>query len=214
MSVRHSDSIDKVIKYFAVVAKVPFNDGNMTYHPRPLVVSAQLARGYTCPEGCGACCPVFSLDYLPTEAQPEGVKQRFFEFNGRLVPIFTDFQHDNLRQHCKHLSQDARCGIHPVRPFSCDFELIRTYLGPKLPTSRIAVAPFGRAWNLTRADGGKGARCQILPPSDAAIQETTLKLRRLEQWASHFGLTETWIHEIIDFLETTKGTKGNITLVP
>jgi len=214
MSVAHRDSVEKIGKYFAVITKVPFTAANVTYRPRPLVVSAQLARGYTCPEECGACCPVFSLDYLPTEDKPEGVTERFFEIKGRMVPVFTDFQKENTGKHCRHLSGDARCGIHPVRPFSCDFELVRTYLGPKLPTSRIAVAPFGRAWNLTRADGGKGALCKMLEPSDSSIQDTIRKLRRLEAWAVHFGLTETWIPEIIEFLEVTKGTKGNLTLVP
>jgi hypothetical protein len=214
MSVTHPDSVEKVVKYFQVVAKVPFTSGNLTYHPRPLMVSAHLARGYECPTGCGACCPVFSLDYLPSEDKPEGVRERVFEFNRRKILVYTDFQSGNPSKHCRHLSKDARCAIHPVRPFSCDFELIRTYLGPKLPASRIAVARFGRDWNLTRADGGKGTLCEILPRSDESIRDTVRKLRRLEAWASHFGLTETWIPEVIDFLEVTKGSKGNITLVP
>jgi hypothetical protein len=214
MSVTHPNSVDKIVKYFRAISKVPFTTANEKHHPRPLVVSAHLARGYTCPAGCGACCTVFSLDYLPYEEKPEGVRERVFEFNKRKIFVFTDFQSGNRRKHCKHLDENARCAIHPIRPFSCDFELIRTYVGPKQPTSRIGVADFGRKWNMTGANGGKGTQCQILHPSDAAIQDTIRKLRRLEQWASHFGLTETWIPEIIDFLEITKGSEGNITLVP
>jgi hypothetical protein len=212
----HKDSVDKTVKKcFRAITKLPFKVKGATIQPCPLEVSALLARGYICKKRCGACCPKFSLDYLPSEDKPEGVTERFFEFNGRKIPVYSDFQKDNTGKHCKHVSsRNARCRIYPIRPFSCDFELVRCYVRPNMPSNKIAVAPFGRAWNLTRADGGKGTLCEILPPSEAAIQDTIRKLRRLQQWADHFGLAETWIPEIIEFLEATKGTKGDITLMP
>ncbi len=217
MSVTHPDSLGKIVqKYFAVITKVPFDFNGTTVKPRPLLISTGLARGYTCPPNCGACCPKFSLDYLPDEAHPPGVTERLIEFNDRKVKVYTDFQSKNSTRHCRHVSSvDARCAIHPIRPLSCDFELIRCYLGLKQPWGRISVAPFGRAWALTKAVGNeKGTLCEILPPSDKSIQDTIRKLRRLEAWATHFGLAETWLPEIIQFLEATKGAKGNITLVP
>jgi len=115
-----------------------------------------------------------------------------------------------------------RCGIYPVRPFSCDFEIIRCEIGDARPTNRIAVEGFQRGWNMTRAvDHGKGTLCQILEPSNepienrvAHIQDTVRKLKRLEEWALHFNLKNTWIPQIINFFLNTKGDSENIVLIP
>lgn len=216
MAVTHQDSLDKIIKYFSVITKVPFTVGNKRIQPRPLLVSALLARGYRCHEDCGACCEKFTLDYLPDEDKPDGVKERIFKFERRLIRIYTDFQGRNTGSHCRHVSsQDGQCGIYKFRPFSCDFELVRCEAGPERLMTRISVDEFGRPWNMTRTvDKKKGALCEMLEPSDDSIKDTIRKLRRLEAWASHFGLTETWLPEIINFLQNTKGTKGNVTLIP
>ncbi len=219
LSVTHEDSVAKIVKYFMVVTKVPFKVKGQTIQPRPLRISALIARGYTCPEGCGACCWNFSLDYLPSEferSKPPGVKERLFEFNGRKKSVYTDYQTQNAGKYCKHVSSvNGLCNIYPVRPFSCDFELIRCKVQPKMPCNDISVARYSRGPSFIRpVDQKKGALCEILEPSDDSIKDTIRKFRRLEEWASYFGLTETWIPEIINFLQNTKGTMGDITLIP
>lgn len=168
MSVSHLDSVDKIVfKYFASIARVPFTFNGVTVTPQPLQVSAGLARGYDCPPMCGACCEKFSLDYLPVEAHPSGLQERTVQFNGREITVLTDFQRQNSTDFCRHVSQNnARCSIHPVRPFSCYVELMGCRIGTALPHNRISVRPYSRAWNMTRVtDGKKGASCEILPPS-------------------------------------------------
>ena len=207
MSVRNEDSVDKIVKYFAVITKRPFQMDGKTIEPHKLVVSKDLARGYKCLGKCGACCNKFTLDYLPSDPKPSGVTERTVEFSGKKIAVFTDDQTDNSGTHCKHLSShDGLCGIYDVRPFSCDFELVRCYMGTENPKNKIAVGPYGRSWNMTRAvDQEKGTLCKILEPSDKAIKDTVRKLRRLKEWATHFGLTDTWLPMIIKFLEVTNG---------
>jgi len=203
MSVAHPNSVEKIIfKYFAAITKVPFTSNGVTVNPKPLIVSSTLARGYTCPPDCGACCPKFTLDYIEGEPTPEGVQERFFEFNGNRIKVWSDLQTLNVGTHCRHVSAiDARCAIHSVRPFSCDFELVRTYMGTVAPKNRIGVGKFGRSWNLTRAVGGaKGTLCEIIPPTAEAIDDTLRKLERLKSWADYFTLTENWLPEIMEFL--------------
>lgn len=216
MSVTKEDSVTKVVKYFEVVTKVSFRVNGKTIQPRPLQISALLARGYECPEGCGACCFNFTLDYLPSESKPPCVRERLFEFNGRKFPVYTDFQVRNDGAHCKHVSSvNGRCNIYPVRPFSCDFELIRCKVQPEMPSNNISVSPYGRGSSFTRVvDKQEGALCEILEPSDISIEDTIRKLQRLEQWANHFNLNNTWIPEIIAFLQNTKGASGDYILIP
>lgn len=217
MSVANPDSVEKVVtRYFAAITKVPFTYGKIEITPKPLVVSSTLARGYTCPPDCGACCPKFTLDYIDNEEKPDGVEERSVTFNGNNITVWSDQQKLNTGTHCQHVSSvDARCAIHSVRPFSCDFELVRAYIGLTNPKNRIGLGKFGRSWNLTRAvGGGKGTLCEVLTPSPEAIADTIRKLERLQAWSNYFGLTETWIPEIIDFLRSEKYVAGNLVLVP
>lgn len=196
-----TDSVDKIVtRYFAVLTRDPFEFKGVLYTPRPLCVSPLLLRDYTCPVGCGACCLSFSLDYLPTESQPDGTHSREIVFSGRAVTIHTLKPVPGARV-CQNLQSDGRCGIYLRRPFSCDFELIRTLEfsnqeKPNVLTQKL----YGRGWNMMRVDGERGAMCEMLPPSPHAIAEVIRKLGRLQQWADHFGI-RTWAPVICDLIE-------------
>lgn len=198
-----NDSVDKIIeRYFATVAKKPFSYKGKTFQPKPLNVSPLLLRDYTCPPGCGGCCFKFTLDYLPSEEKPEGVVKRHVEFNGRSVEIWSDAQEANDTNRCRYLLRDGRCGTYLVRPFSCDFELIRVLTNedpvrPNILTQKL----FGRGWSYARTDGGKGAKCEMLPVSEKSVKEVIRKLKRLQDWASHFKCV-TWVPEIIQLVES------------
>lgn len=219
---RHGDSVKKIVsQYFAAITKIPFAVGKKVIQPKPLQVSSLLARGYEC-RNCGACCMNFTLDYIPGERIPPGLSKRLVKFDGRDIEIYSDSQKENLQHHCKHLtSPSALCGIHDgpdrpfAHPFSCDFELIRFCVGKKAPNNWLGVKKYGRAKAMTRLDGEKSARCTVdKKPHKDAVPEVIRKLRRLEEWANHFGLTETWVPEIIDYLEQGKWRTGNVLLVP
>lgn len=195
-----SDSLDKIVtRYFAAVAKEDIIWSGVTYHPRTLKVSPLLLRDYTCPAGCGGCCFKFTLDYLPTEKRPIEAKKRMVEINGRKVAIYSDDQERNEGNRCIHLDpKSGRCGIYEVRPFTCDFELIRTLQAvdddtrPNVLTQKL----FGRGWSYQRTDGGKGALCEMKPVSPESIKEVIRKLERLKEWTDHFGI-KTWLPELL-----------------
>ncbi|GEM_PF-1932206 len=214
MSVSHTDSIDKIVDYFATITKVPFSYAGRTYEPTLLKVSESLANGYTCPSNCGACCQRFSLDYIEGEKErPGGLSSRNVEFDGRTVEIWSDMQADISDDRCQYLSQtDARCQVHGKHPFTCDFELVRVYMKTIRNFNQIGVGKFGRSWQLTRFDGGKGTSCDILPAKEKSVADSVRKLGRLKDWASHFGLVDTWLPEIIDYLESGRSQNGPLYL--
>lgn len=195
-----ADSVDKIVTvYLASVCSHAFVYKGRLYRPKPLRVSPLIFRGFTCPQGCGGCCPRFTLDYLPSEQRPYRLERREVEIDGRAVEVYTDTQAENREHFCRNLDRvTGRCGIHGRHPFSCDFELIRFInfaervdLNQKL---------FGRGWAMRRIDGGRGSLCEMLPSDESTVREVVRKLRRLREWADHFGV-RTRLAEIIQWAE-------------
>lgn len=194
------DSVDKIVSiYVACVASEPFEYKGKVYNPKPLQVSPLIFRGFTCPAGCGGCCPRFSLDYLPYEPLPEGVNLEprtvTMTTNGGVheIQILSDKQDDHKNHHCRNLNMDdGRCGIHGRQPFSCDFELIRflEFAPTEVRDARSVVTQklFGRGWAMLRVDGERGALCEMTPADAHTQAETLRKLRRLQEWSAHFGI--------------------------
>jgi Fe-S-cluster containining protein len=201
------DSVDKIVMtYFASVTKQDFIYKKVIYQPRPLVVSPLILRGFTCPMMCGGCCPRFSLDYLPNEKKPANLTLRQIAFCphpgtiSQPISIYSDLQSDHQDHFCRNLNkQNGRCNIYEVRPFSCDFELIRFFISAD--KSRLSQQLFGRGWNFLRVDGDRGALCSMTPVSVNTITETLRKLNRLQMWANHFQIF-TWVPEIIDWIHS------------
>ena len=201
-----TDSLDKIIgTYFACVTDEPFEYKGKHYKPKPLKISPLIFRGFTCPPGCGGCCPRFSLDYLPEELIPVELElvTRKVEFNGETFIILSDLQQDHRNHHCRNLNMDTgRCGIHGRQPFSCDFELMRFIEFQDVDhPNYITQKLFGRGWQMLRVDGERGALCEMTDPTYETINEVLRKLLRLQQWTDNFGL-QTKIPEIIDYVET------------
>lgn len=187
----HSDSIDKIVtSYFACVSKDDFVYKKKRYTAKPLKITELLFRGYECPENCAGCCPVFSLDYLPTETHPQGLNKREVILNDVKVPVYSDLQVNNKTIKCKNVNyRNGRCKIHGKQPFSCDFELIRTlmYRDAKKPNVMLTRL-FGRGWALTKIDGSKGALCVIGTIRDKSVKDIKRKITRLNQWCDHFKI--------------------------
>lgn len=197
------DSVDKIVKqYFASLTAQRFEYEGVVYDVPRLTVSPLLLREFVCHPFCGGCCRPFSLDYVPGEPRPpQGYEPRMIRFNGYDVPVFSDLQRDQKRtsNRCRNLSDpEGRCGIHAVRPFSCDFELIRfMYRGT---TAHMSQRPFTRGWRMIRLDGGQGAMCEFEPPTRESVDDTIRKLGRFQVWADHFGIT-TRAGLIVDWIE-------------
>lgn len=202
------DSVDKVVEiYIASVCSEPFVYKSKLFQPKPLIVSQGIFRGYTCPPMCGGCCPRFSLDYLPSEAKPENVLRRTVSINNTEFVIYSDMQTDHDSHHCRNLSMsDGRCNIHALRPFSCDFELIRFMRFEDKP-NRVTTRLFGRGWNMLRVDGERGAKCEITAKDLKSRADTIRKLRRLKDWCDYFEI-ESKVQEIINWANL--GVKGDL----
>lgn len=198
------DSVDKIVmQYFASLTAQRFEYKGTIFDVPRLTVSPLLLREFVCHPFCGACCRAFTLDYVPGEPMPEtGFEQRMIQFNWYEVPVFSDLQKDRTGGNCRNLSEpDGRCGIHAVRPFSCDFELIRfMYRGT---TAHMSHRPFTRGWRMRRLDGTTGAACEFKPPTAESVADTIRKLARFQVWADHFGIT-TRAGLVVDWIEQIK----------
>jgi len=188
----HLDSIDKIVSsYFSLITLVPYTYKGRVTTPRALQASPLLFRNLVCPAHCGACCPRFSLDYLPNETRPEFLTPRLIAFDDREIVVMSDRQLDRAGEYfCRHLIREtARCAIHDHNPFSCDFEIIRalTFDDASHP-HRLSTQAFGRAWNMKRIDEQRGAMCGIEEGFERARGEVVRKLSRLADWADHFGI--------------------------
>jgi Fe-S-cluster containining protein len=182
------DTLDKIVEsYFAAITTHPFIYKGKTYEPAPLRVSKGLLRGFTCPAGCGGCCPTFSLDYLPSENAPYELIERTVDFNGKKINLYSDMQKENKHFKCKNLNlENGRCGIHGRQPFSCDFELIRFI--NRQGVWHVNEQLFSRGWAMRITDGGTGAKCTITEATQETAEDVARRIRRLCEWADHFGL--------------------------
>ena len=71
---------------------------------------------------------------------------------------------------------------------------------------------FGRGWQLKQANGEEGTLCEIQEATPASVADSIAKLERLRAWAEYFGLTETWVPDIIDYLRSGRWENGSIIL--
>lgn len=174
-----------------------------------LIVSPGFFRDYTCPAHCGGCCPTFTLDYF------EGFRWEMFkqlypdkvddfvkrEVNG--ATVYSNLQTENKSPKCMYLYHPTgRCTVHEANPFSCEFELNKfmvrdnkTYLINRL---------FGRGWNMSRTDGGRGARCKMLPFNYDKFYRDVELLMELREIAYLMGTDLKLLTKVIDFLEPLK----------
>jgi Fe-S-cluster containining protein len=195
------DSFDKVVEsYFSAITREVFVYKDKWFHPKPLKVSPLIFRGFTCPEQCGGCCPRFSLDYLPIEDTKDlELEPRVVFINSKAFSLLSDMQDDHQNHHCRNLLENGRCGIYKVRPFSCDFELIRFMHFSE--NSVLTQKLFGRGWSMLRVDDKRGAKCEMLPITKESTKEVVRKLYRLKQWVDYFEI-KTCINKIIQWAQT------------
>lgn len=198
MSVRYQDSLNKIESYLKALCV------------HQVKLSPLFYRDYSCPAGCGGCCPKFSLVYFPGERwerfkkeYPDLVKRfhlRFVKVAGQLPQeIYEDTQSDNMNHHCINLDmQTGRCKIHTSNPFSCEFELMKvstikdkTYLINKL---------FGRGWALTKIDGERGAMCKMKDFSYEKFLRDVSLLKELYEYSIKLNY-DTILPEVLAYFE-------------
>ena len=184
---RYIDSIDKIIsKYISAVSVQEFEYKSRKYSPKPLKISPFLFRLLQCPPKCGACCPKFTLDYLPSSNSPEILNTRKIQFDDDEFSIESDLQLDNSESKCRHLNMESgRCGNYSHRPFSCKFETCRFlhYSDHTILTNKM----YGRGWKMSKIDGTLGAMCEFSLDS-RSIPIILSNILELKKWAEYFRI--------------------------
>lgn len=194
------DSVQKILGYLENASK-------------NIMLSKLFFRDYTCPSGCGGCCPRFSLDYFEGSERWEKFKELYPEhvdkFTSREVDgvtVWSDLQEDHNNHYCKHLNlKDGRCGIHKSNPFTCEFELIKISYNKLYERSLLINKLFGRGWAYRRTDGGKGAKCEMLPFNYDKLKRDLKLLEELKSIEDLFG-TKSKLSLVIDYIKTNLPT--------
>lgn len=191
------DSIEKIKTYIQAVQK------------DELILSVNFFRDYSCPSGCGGCCPKFTLDYFKGKRWDLFKKtypKQVHKFEKRKVNksiVYSNFQRNNESKKCEYLNlKNGRCKIHKSNPFSCEFELNKflvrgekAYLMNKL---------FGRGWAMMRVDGKRGALCEMKPFNFEKYQTDIKLLVELRNIAVSFGEKVPLLELVIIFLKQRK----------
>jgi hypothetical protein len=199
--INQPDSFSKMVTaFFAALTKKEFTFQNQTFKPKTILISPLLWRGYTCPNSCGGCCHRVTLDFLPTEPQPEGLTPRTVEFDGRAYLLMSDLQEGNTNSKCHHLRlEDGRCMIHNMHPALCDVELVRAIQFEE--KALLVSKKYDRGYAFHRVDRGRGSLCEMTDVTDETRTEVVRKLKRIKAWTDYFSL-ESWIEQIIEWAES------------
>lgn len=185
--------------YFVAFSKVPITYNGITTNPKPLYVSPDVFRGFTCPAMCGACCRRGTLDYLPSETRPTQATLRTLTVNSQNFDIYSDMQNDHSSMFCRHLNPaDARCNIYEDRPMACDFPLLQCMemRKAKVPHFQIHCKLFARSWHYTKITGQKDTACDMLPITPQSTADTQRRFRRVKDWMDYLQL-DNWMNDVI-----------------
>lgn len=207
------DSTDKVFNYLHCVSKETLTYKGQIYPPKPLYVSPQIFHEFGCVANCGGCCSRFSLDYLPTEAQPENevLQEKAVSINDTTIILNSIHQYYVAKEKCKFLNTEGRCNIHKNHPMSCDIAPLQ-FVNRK-DSNWVGVKPYGRRWNMLIMDGSRGALCEFSKnATEEARVDAIRKFKRIQQWADAFGI-QTNIDLILDYASMIR-TEPLIISVP
>lgn len=206
------DSILKLFQQLKIVAKEPFLINNVCYiPPTSLIVTEAFYRKYGCYLHCGACCPNYSMDYLPVEwlefvqiypehQGKEVIRQYTVNQQEKVIRTFdqTDAQLFYDKEWCRFLEKDtAGCRIHKYNALSCQVELIKILRVKDVGYIR-KQGGYGRGWALRKVvDGEPGILCDISTFSEEQFWENDIPVfYRILAWATYFQI-ETWLPEVI-----------------
>jgi len=165
------------------------------------MLSEGFSRGFICSKMCSGCCPIFSLDYVPSEitmfVNMTEFKQRSIFFNNNNIVVYSDMQKENKGHFCKHvIKETGLCRIHGKQPFSCDFEPLR--FKHFKDHASLNLQKFSRGHRFIKIDGSIGALTEVTPKSEISFLDNLKKLRKLDIWAQYFGI-KTKIPAIIKY---------------
>lgn len=195
------DSLEKIFEsYILPIVRVPTKYKNKVYEPLDkIIISHLIFKEIKCVKNCGACCLKYSMDFLPKEKKPDiELSKRVFENK----EVYTFKENGKNERYCDLMDiKSGLCSIHDLKPFSCDFEMVRFKTYKKDKTVYIGNYPYGRAWNMLNINGERGALCI---KSDDYTKECKAdvirKFERLKMYIDYFEVN-TYIDLIIKHLK-------------
>ena len=198
------DSVDKIMMYISSLVKGEITVEDKVFSEKNIFVSPKILKEIACVRGCGACCPSFTLDYLPNEAPKGTLEREVYSKKIYTYPFNADLKH------CEKLNlKNGDCTIHEHRLFTCDFELLRFKQFTKENKVIIGTYPYGRCWNMTRYNGEKGGCCVFKSYNEEYKNEVIRKLYRLKDWISYFEIP-TYIDELISCVKNMNNDDGKL----
>lgn len=155
--------------------------------------------------GVVGCCRGFTLDWMADEPSSDDAIEREVTINDQTRKILT-YPNDKKRMdqwgwvRCEKLDYETSyCTIHPRRPLSCDFEILR--FTKHKTFNHLTNRLFGRGWSFIQIHGGqRKALCELFPATEEARVETIRKLERLQKWTDYFRL-QTLLPRVIQWIE-------------
>ena len=196
-----TDSLRKIFEcYIIPLIKKSITYRNKVYKPLDkIIISPTIFRKIICNKNCGACCLKYTMDFLPHERKPKiKLTKRIFENK----EIHTFYSSDKNKIYCDLLdTKTGLCSIHSLKPFSCDFEFVRFKYFKSKNCVYIGNYTYGRAWNMRKINGERGALCESTRiHSEENKKEILRKFKRLKEYIDYFEV-DTYINEIIKQLE-------------
>lgn len=203
------NSLDKIIDYLRVLTIESFTYNRYQYNlPKELKLSPTFFRDYRCPEGCGWCCPRFTLDYFQCDISEftnryshysSFLEEIKIKVNGVAKRYWSITQKDRRENTCRFLTHPGRrCSIHEANPVSCQVEPIKFIVHNGI--GYIQKKPFSRGWVIRN---GSKAKCIFSQPSLSAIDNDIGILSHLDDVANNFGIT-TYLPNVIQILQDVK----------
>lgn len=183
---RFPDSTEKILHHLDLLTS------------REVALGPSLSRKFSCPEGCTACCMVFTLDYLPVEGEwgrlhPD-IRERFRARVVRGREVYT-LEFPDV---CPFLVE-RRCSLWGNQPLPC-MAAPQVQIAPRREKVLVTGKIFSRYW---RWPEGNRPQCQFSweysPPSHAIRV-----FERYRIWGEYFGFSVETIDRALKVLRETR----------
>ncbi len=173
-----------------------------------------------CLEICGGCCKRVTLDYFEGSSRWERFKSLFPEkvadFTRHEIGagvFYSNAQMNNNTGFCQYLDRKTGlCTIHEARPMLCQSTPLKFKQNPTRNRVILTSETYGRKHAFRRVDGGRGAKCKMLPVTDKRVQEDIEFLEELKRIAEVFQLQTAHLERIIHILKTRQRDSQSITI--
>ncbi len=134
-------------------------------------------------------------------------EETIYVVNERRKVFFVDNQGDVKDEWCRYLDrQNGGCQLHDdaIKPLVCHLEgFMKIYVFEQSNIARMRTGLPGRSGQMSRIDGGRGARCKVKKKLFTNGQKNVLMkgLLNLQEWMSFFDIQND-LDSVIEYILT------------